>query len=115
MTLEVAWAANLPDEHAYRLRGTDAGATLTHPDIQDNRLECYETRNVGAPHFLDRTVVTDGDDATTLELEQFLSFLESDDPGTLATAEEALATQRVVDAIYEASERSTPPSERRLS
>jgi predicted dehydrogenase len=115
MSLEVAWAANLPDKHQYLLRGTDAGARLTHPDLQDNQLECYETRDVGAPHFVDRTVVTDGEDATTNALLQFLRFLETGDSGRLATAEEALATQRVVDAIYDASDRSTPPGERRLS
>jgi predicted dehydrogenase len=112
MTLEVAWAANIPDKHEYRLRGTEAGAILSQPDLRENRLQCFETRDDGTPHFVDRTVVTDDADATMREMHQFLTFLDTGESGTLATADEALATQHVVEAIYGASDRSERSGER---
>jgi predicted dehydrogenase len=106
MSLETAWAANLPSEHAYDLRGTEAGARLRHPDNDTNELEFFETAASGTPHFVDRTVQTADEHAVDREIEQFLTLIGTGDRGVLATAEEALATQRVVDAIYAASDRS---------
>ncbi|WP_136590221.1 Gfo/Idh/MocA family protein [Salinigranum halophilum] len=96
VSLEVAWAANRPDSDEFVIRGTEAGATL---DRGDHELTVYEAGIGGANHFSTTDVETQ--EAVTHQQEQ-RAFVEAVDQGRLErnTVEQALAVQRVIDAIY---------------
>jgi predicted dehydrogenase len=101
VSLEVAWATNRPTTDEFYVRGTDAGARF---DRATQELTLYESGVDGASHLVESDVETP--ESNTYETEKAL-FLEGvragEHPGT-NTVEEALAVQRVVDAVYRSSE-----------
>ncbi len=101
ISLDVAWAANRPPDTTFVVHGTEAGARL---DLQTGELTIFETNASGAPHFSDSTITTRDDDAHRIEQELFVDAIATADT-PLATPEQALTTQQVLDAIYESSER----------
>lgn len=103
VSLEVAWAANRPPNTTFVLHGEDAGACL---DLQTGELTIFETAASGAPHFSDSTITTRDDNAHRTEQRRFIdAIVDTESP--LATAEQALTTQRVLDAIYRSSDVGT--------
>ncbi|WP_135302842.1 Gfo/Idh/MocA family protein [Haloarcula amylovorans] len=101
ITLEVAWASNRPGSQQYYVRGSEAGAGL---DLKDHSLELYETATTGAMHHRTTEIETGEDEPHALEQERFLAAVAADEPPGTNTVEQALAVQRVMDAIYRSSE-----------
>jgi predicted dehydrogenase len=101
VSLEVAWATNRPDSDEFVVRGTEAGARL---DRGAEELTVYEAGVGGANHLATTTVETQ--DAVTHRQEQ-RAFVEAVRAGRLDrnTVEEALAVQRVIDAVYRSAAR----------
>ncbi|AUV82277.1 gfo/Idh/MocA family oxidoreductase [Salinigranum rubrum] len=96
ISLEVAWAANRADSDEFVIRGTEAGATL---DRGSHDLTMYEASIGGANHFSTTDVETQ--EAVTHRQEQ-RAFVEAVQRGQVErnTVDQALAVQRVIDAIY---------------
>ena len=104
VSLEVAWAANRPTNDEFVIRGTEAGATF---DRGSDELTIHEAATGdGAHHHLsDTSVETRDGDSHTAEQETFLQAVADGETPTINTIDEALSVQRVIDAIYESSER----------
>ncbi|MFB6139103.1 MAG: Gfo/Idh/MocA family protein [Halosimplex sp.] len=113
--LEVAWAANARRRHEYNIRGTEAGVSLdvTTPlesvdpssdQVRDFRL--YEVRSDVVDHYVDSELVPPANDPFRDELAAFLAAVETGESPERCTAEQALSVQRVVDRIYEATDRN---------
>lgn len=115
VSIEVAWATNSATKHEYHVRGTDAGATLDLTDAShvadvtpdgDERLTLYsdETDESGRP------VDLDPGSSYNNQFETFLDAVRSGVPPELNTIDDALAVQRTVADVYDASvERDTRP------
>ncbi len=101
VSLEVAWATNRPRTDEYVVRGTDAGAIY---DRKSQELTLYETRTDGAEHFTETAIETPDRNSHAAELDYFLDHVAGDTPPERNTVEEALAVQRVIDAIYRSAE-----------
>jgi predicted dehydrogenase len=99
VSLEVAWAANRPNTDEFVIRGTEAGARL---DRNSHELTVYDGGVGGANHLSTATV--DTQESVTHREEQ-RAFVRAVEAGTLDrnTVDEALAVQRVIDAIYRSS------------
>jgi predicted dehydrogenase len=102
ISLDIAWAANQPNDDSITVRGTDAGARF---DRGDESLDVYGTSENGAPHFSDQQVTTREVNAHAAEQRAFVEAVESGVQPKRNTVEQALAVQRVIDAIYRSSER----------
>ncbi|WP_436923563.1 Gfo/Idh/MocA family protein [Halosimplex amylolyticum] len=111
--LEIAWAANARRRHEYNIRGTEAGVSLdiTNPlesvdpsteQIRDFRL--YEVRSDVVDHYVDSELIPPANDPFRDELATFLAAVETGESPDRCTAQQALAVQRVIDAIYEATD-----------
>ena len=100
VSLEVAWAANRPEDNEIVVRGSDAGASFDH---ESGALTMYETSGRGAAHFSDTTVETDGVPAHRTEQRRFVEAVRANGPAPVPV-EEGLAVQRVIDAVYRSSE-----------
>lgn len=96
INLEVHWAANLPRREETRVYGTRGGALVDH---WNRRLVLYEPTAEGA---IDATEVEMAPDSWELDQRMLQAFLEGPDASTmeLATVEEALRIQRIVDEVY---------------
>jgi len=108
-SIEVAWAANVPNEHSYRIEGTSAGAELSIKDVpyeegNTANLELYETQSGGDSHLIDSTVTCNDNEGYDAELQTFVDAIESDERPEKNNVEQALQVQRVVDQIYRAAE-----------
>ncbi len=100
ISLEVAWATNRPATHEFVARGTEAAARF---DLLEGDLSIYSASKVGPDHLEDTTIETRQNDTHTDEQRAFFDrILGTRDGGS--TVEEALAVQRVIDAIYRSSE-----------
>ncbi|MFC7142095.1 Gfo/Idh/MocA family protein [Halosimplex aquaticum] len=111
--LEVAWAANARRRHEYNIRGTEAGVSLdiTNPlesvepsnaQVRDFRL--YEVRSDVVDHYVDSELIPPVNDPFRDELATFLAAVETGESPDRCTAQQALAVQRVIDSIYEATD-----------
>jgi predicted dehydrogenase len=101
ISLEVAWATNRSPSKDVVLRGTEAGAAL---EVGGSDVELYETGTVGIDHHVESTVTGTVDRRDhAAEAEQFLAAVERGEAPSTNTVEEALAVQRVIDAIYRSS------------
>lgn len=114
-TIETAWAMNGPKEHAYQIRGTEAGATL---DVLENELTIHEVDQDGSlvdkqiqPQYSE-DVFTDisygfGINHNTLRRRIFQHFCECAREGRepeTGHLEQALDIQRTIADIYEAAD-----------
>lgn len=97
IALEVAWAANRPENQAYFIRGTEAGARF---DRDSESLTIYESSPVGADHISDAMLQTRPEDAFTAEQRVFVDGVRTGTAPNQNTVEQALTVQRVIDAIY---------------
>lgn len=111
-TIEIAWAANTPEEHVYTIQGTGGGAQLEVPnDLGDitagadvaNDLHMFETRSTGADHFIDSEVTVPVNNPFEAELTHFLEAVEAGERPALNNIDQALQVQRVIDQLYAAS------------
>ena len=104
VSLEVAWAANRPKNDEFVIRGTEAGATF---DRGSDELTIHEAATGGGAHhhLSDTAVETRDGDSHTAEQEAFLQAVADGEAPAINTIDEALSVQRVIDAIYESSER----------
>jgi len=105
MSLEVAWATNRDPGRSIVVRGTEGGAALEGNAEGD--LALNTAGREGGDHYVDTTL--DG----TLEhtghagaQSVFLDALRADERPDTCSFEEAIRTQRIMDAIYESSERN---------
>ncbi len=102
MSLEVSWAANCEPTDEFVVRGTRAGGRLS---LGGDTLTTYESDTTGFDHHVDSerrgSLDRTGHEA---EAAAFLDAVESGTAPEKNTATEALAVQRVVDAIYRSSE-----------
>ncbi|WP_332899660.1 Gfo/Idh/MocA family protein [Haladaptatus sp. CMSO5] len=101
VSLEVAWATNRRPNHGFHIDGTGAGA---HFDRESGDLELFETGHDGVDHFSDSTIETRDIDLHKAEDRSFLEAVQSGDPPQRNTVEQALAVQRIIDAIYRSDE-----------
>ena len=103
IVLEAAWATNRTPCMDLIVRGTDAGATF---EIGDAACSIHGAGVAGLDHYSDVTL--SGDTTTTghrLQDEQFLRSVAAGPQPETNTVEEALVVQRVIDAIYESSDK----------
>ncbi|MGB9965807.1 Gfo/Idh/MocA family protein [Halobacterium hubeiense] len=101
LSLEVAWAANRPPNNEFVVEGTEGGATL---DRNDGALTIHEVGDGGAAHFRDTDVETREEDAHALEQQYFFDAVREGEPIERNTVDQALAVQRVVDAVYRSAD-----------
>ena len=110
--VEVAWAANARQTHAYNIRGTEAGAyfNVTNPrgvfegsGPERNKLELYEVRDVGASHYVNSELGVSFNDPTRTQLEAFVDAIVAGERPEQCNAHQALETQRTIHRIYEAA------------
>ncbi len=101
ISLETAWAANRPPNDAMIVHGTDAGAML---DREEEQLTIYEASTEGADHFSDEIVRARERDPFAAEQELFLAAAMEGIHPERNTVDEALAVQRIIEAIYRSSE-----------
>lgn len=101
ISLEVAWAVNRPPTQEYVLRGTEGGATY---DRSGGELTIHETHADGARHMSDTDIETVDVDAHTAEQGYFLEHVAAGETPERNTVDQGLTVQRVLDAVYRASE-----------
>jgi predicted dehydrogenase len=106
ITLEVAWAANQSATKEFVARGTEAGARL---DLGGEELTLQEAGQKGTDHLLESSVTEGSIDRVGWEAsaESFLDAVAEGTPPEQNTVEQALAVQRVIDAIYRSAESGT--------
>lgn len=110
--VEVAWAANAKQMHAYDVRGTEAGASLniTNPrgafegsGPERNKLELYEVREAGTSHYVNSEIGVMFNDPTRTQLETFVDAVRAGERPDQCNVHQALAVQRTVEQIYDAA------------
>jgi predicted dehydrogenase len=99
ISLEVAWATNRPATHEFVARGTESAARF---DLLEGDLSFHSASKVGPDHLEDTTVETRQNDTHTDEQRAFFDRIVGERSGD--SVEEALAVQRVIDAIYRSSD-----------
>ncbi|APW98970.1 oxidoreductase [Halobiforma lacisalsi AJ5] len=100
ISLEVAWATNRPANHEFVVRGTESAARF---DLLEGDLSFYSASKIGPDHLEDTSIETRQNDTHTDEQRTFFDRIAADDPDD-DSVEQALAVQRIVDAIYRSSE-----------
>ena len=102
MTLEVAWATNRPPSTDVILRGTEAGAQCS---VGGEEITLHGVGDGGVDHYVD-SELTGSRDVSGHEAEDrlFLDAVAAGEQPDTNTVSEALAVQRVLDAIYRSSE-----------
>lgn len=99
--LEIAWATNASPRHRYRIHGTEAGAELSlTPDGTEADVTIYRTSSVGSDHFRNTELLTRESGPVLNEFRYFCDVLRDGTRTDLATGEEALTTQRVIEDLY---------------
>ncbi|MCU4800294.1 Gfo/Idh/MocA family oxidoreductase [Halobacteria archaeon HArc-gm2] len=105
ISLEVAWATNREPDHEFHVRGTEGGARLA---IGGDELEVLGSDDRALDHHRDTTLSGDPDrDRYVEEAAAFLDGVRSGERPAMNHVEEGLLVQRVIDAVYESSERGT--------
>ena len=102
MTIETSWAVNRDPSRKTVIRGTAGGAVLGG----DGDLEITAASRAGVDHYVD-TTLSGNLDRTGHEGAQsvFLEAIRADEPPETCTFEEGIVTQRIMDAVYESSDR----------
>lgn len=105
MSLEVAWASNVPKQfdHSYSINGDEAGARLGIHEVDRSSLTLHETRGDVRDHHINSEVVVDEVHSQLRHLEQFFDAVERGEQPSHSTVEEALRVHRVVESIYDSS------------
>ena len=105
INLEIAWATNREPDHEFHVRGTDGGARL---EIGGDDLHLLGSDDRATDHHRDTTLSGDLDrDRYYEEAATFLEGVRTGERPDINHVEEGLQVQRVIDAIYESSERGT--------
>jgi len=103
MSLEVAWACNREPSTDVVLRGTEAGATC---EVGGDDLTVHGVDAAGVDHYVDSDLTGRREvSGHAAEDRLFLEAVAAGEAPETNTVEEALAVQRVLDAIYRSSER----------
>jgi len=106
-SIEIAWAANTQARHTYEVQGEQLGALLdltNHVrETTSNELTFRSVSGTGESHYIDSNVTTDFVDSYHSQAKEFLAAVEENRKPRVNSAEEALAVQRTIDRIYEAS------------
>lgn len=109
-SIEAAWATNAESVHSYRVRGTEAGASMDITNTLDeidpwidqrNDLTLYEVRGGDVDHFVDSEVVCEQNDPFRDELATFLETVVTDSRPEQCNVRQALQVQRAVDRVYQ--------------
>ncbi len=100
VSLEVAWATNRPTNDEFIVRGTQAGARF---DRDAHELTIYESSKGGTDHLSDTDIETQPNDTHKSEQQLFLAAVAAGERPGRNTVDQALAVQRVIDAIYRSS------------
>jgi len=101
LVLEAAWAANREPTSTVRLRGTDGGASL---ELGADEATIYEAGVHGTDHLATTAIETRVGSAHEACQRAFLEAVAAGRQPERNTIEQALAVQRIVDAIYRSSE-----------
>mgnify|MGYP006274881787 CR=1 FL=1 len=101
VSLEAAWATNRPENNDFFVRGTEGGA---HFDRGSGDLTLFENGVGGGHHLTDTDVDTREVDTHRAEQAAFLEAVETGEPPTRNTVEQALTVQRVIDGIYRSTD-----------
>ncbi|MCO8246533.1 MULTISPECIES: Gfo/Idh/MocA family oxidoreductase [unclassified Haladaptatus] len=103
ISLEVAWATNEAESQEFVVRGSEAGARL---ELGGDDLTMLEARSSGPDHLVESTVSDASIDHVGWEGsdKRFLDAVVAGQAPEFNTIEQALTTQRVMDAIYRSSE-----------
>ncbi|MFB6106356.1 MAG: Gfo/Idh/MocA family protein [Halobacteriaceae archaeon] len=102
ITLDLAWASNRPPRERLRLDGTEAGAEF---DLDADAMTLYEADTAGVDHY--RTSEVTGEYAPGGWERMTTTFCDAVAAGHAPAVnglEEALAVQRVLDAVYRSAE-----------
>ncbi|MXV64408.1 Gfo/Idh/MocA family oxidoreductase [Natronorubrum sp. JWXQ-INN-674] len=100
ISLEVAWATNRPANHEFVVRGTESAARF---DLLEGDLTVHSASSDGPDHLEDTSIETRQSDTHTEEQEAFFDRIGRDTPDD-NSVKEALAVQRIIDAIYRSSD-----------
>ncbi|WP_423745669.1 Gfo/Idh/MocA family oxidoreductase (plasmid) [Haladaptatus sp. SPP-AMP-3] len=103
LSLEVAWAANETANQEFVVRGSQAGARL---DLGGETLTMLEGSHRGTDHLVESSVSDASLDHTGWRGsdKRFLDAVAAGEAPEFNTIEQALTTQRVMDAIYRSAE-----------
>ena len=105
INLEIAWATNREPDHEFFVRGTEGGARL---EIGGDDLHLYGSDDRAIDHHQDTTLTGDPErDRYYEEVATFLEGVRTGERPAINHVEEGLQVQRVIEAIYESSERRT--------
>lgn len=105
ISLEIAWATNRDPSKEFVVRGSKSGARLA---IGGEDLTIYRTDDRAADHYSD-TELSRQFESTVYreEAKTFLDGIKSDSRPHINHISEGYQVQRVIEAIYESSERGT--------
>ena len=102
MTIDTSWAVNRESSREIIVRGTEAGAVLEGEDD----LKILGASRAGTDHYADTTFSGDlehtGHEGA---IDVFLDAIREGERPDTCTFDEGIRTQRIMDAIYESSER----------
>lgn len=101
IAFDCAWAADREPTDEFVLQGTEAGATL---DRRSEELTIHEAHTTGAPHFVNAAIETREVNPIAAEQRAFAESIRTGHAPDRNTPEQALAVQRVLDAIQRSSE-----------
>jgi predicted dehydrogenase len=103
ISLEVAWATNEAESQEFVVRGSEAGARL---DLGGDELTMLEARPHGPDHLVESSVTDASIDYSGWRGsdKRFLDAVVAGEAPEFNTIEQALTTQRVMDAIYRSAE-----------
>ena len=103
VALDVAWAVNRPATDEFVLRGTGGGARC---GLGGETLDVFECGLEGTDHYADTEIRGEYDPAGHAAQDRyFADRVRAGEAPERNTLEQGLAVQRVIDAIYESSER----------
>ncbi|AFZ74907.1 Predicted dehydrogenase [Natronobacterium gregoryi] len=100
ISLEVAWATNRPENHEFVLRGTESAARF---DLLEGDLTFHSASKAGPDHLENTAIETRQNDTHVDEQRVFFDRIGTDSEDE-NSVEQALAVQKVVDAIYRSSD-----------
>lgn len=101
ISFECAWAADRDPNDEFVIQGTEAGATFNRGSEE---LTIHEAHTIGAPHFVNAAIETREVDPIAAEQRAFAESIRTGRAPERNTPEQALAVQRVLDAIQRSSE-----------
>lgn len=101
IAFECAWAADREPTDEFVMLGTEAGATL---DRGSEDLTVHTAATTGAPHFVNAEIETRAVNPIAAEQRAFATSIRTGETPKRNTPEQALAVQRVLDAIQRSDE-----------